>query len=242
MDCCYEDMYFGSYADDFNDEECLDASEKVNTANNIVRISYAILAQAKKPHIASPTTCRACTAALCKYSVLYSHQAYYQKMTDEEAAKVLSDSQKAEQSDKDTTTAFLKGKYLKDVGAEEVVWICEFCGVHNKLSKDIVLPQTEDELYLVKKAHNESKSCSTKNTVLTTIIEPTEETKTEMSHKGDTQDDTSIIFCIDISGSMEEKHMVPNEQKQNVPVPRINLVVNAVLKQVEDMRELYPNR
>lgn len=126
--------------------------EEAATTNNIVLISYSVLGQNKESHNTAPTFCRGCGASFCMYSVLYSKEDYYKKMEEESKSEQLKDEQKAEQEKKDQETAFLKGKYLKDLTTEDVAWICEFCGIHNRLAKNVEKPQTGDELYLLKKA------------------------------------------------------------------------------------------
>lgn len=128
-----------------------DGNQPVHT-NNIVMISYSVLDQIKEYHSAPPTCCRGCSAILSMYSVLHTRQDYYKKMAEEEESKNLEDAQKAEQEMKDKETNFLKGRYLKDLKGDENAWICEFCGVHNRVCGDVEKPATADELYILKDA------------------------------------------------------------------------------------------
>jgi hypothetical protein len=137
------------------------------------------------------------------------------------------DEEKAKQEEKDQKTDFLKGKYIKDLSSEEVAWMCEFCGVHNRVPKNVEKPKATDELYLLKKAQ--------------TTKPVAEEEKKETADKVDSEDDTSLIFCVDVSGSMDEKHQVTQDNKKNY-VARIKLIKDAVIKQIEDMKKTHPNR
>jgi len=137
-----------------------DVMEKEEEINNIVRFSYSILSQKKPFNQGPPSLCRGCGASLCKYSELLTRNDYYNKLSNEERSLIISDEKKAQLNDKDKTTDFLKGKYLKDLSVEEVAWICEFCGVHNRLSKNISKPKSEDELYLLKKVPELGKNTS----------------------------------------------------------------------------------
>lgn len=148
MDCCNAKMFFPS-------DVQMAQLDEITATNNIVLISYSVLAQNKEYHAALPTLCRGCGAALCMYSVLHSRENYYKKMAEEEESKELADEQKVEQDVKDKGTDFLKGKYVKDLSEEEVGWICEFCGVHNRVSKDIRIPDTNDELHIIKRVIGE---------------------------------------------------------------------------------------
>lgn len=54
-------------------------------------------------------------------------------------------------------------------------------------------------------------------------------------------DDTKLVFCIDVSGSMGESHQVVKDGKAG-SVTRMKLVVEAVLQQIEQMKISHPNR
>ncbi len=68
-----------------------------------------------------------------------------------------------------------------------------------------------------------------------------EKTNGETDPEVDTTDATSLIFCIDVSGSMGESHQVDKDGKTSY-VTRIKLVAEAVLKQIEEMKRTHPNR
>ena len=130
---------------------------KQEEANNIVKFSYSILSQNKAFNQGPPTFCRGCGASICKYSEFLPREDYYKKLNIEAESEQISDEKKAQQDYKDESTDFLKGKYLKGLSVEELAWICEFCGVHNRLLKNVTRPQSEDELYLIKKAPEVTK-------------------------------------------------------------------------------------
>jgi len=68
-----------------------------------------------------------------------------------------------------------------------------------------------------------------------------EKTTEETNPEVDTADNTSLIFCIDVSGSMGDSHPV-DKGGQTSYVTRIKLVADAVLKQIEEMKKTHPNR
>lgn len=55
------------------------------------------------------------------------------------------------------------------------------------------------------------------------------------------KDETSLIFCIDVSGSMSSLHDVEKDG-QVQKAQRISLVTDAVLKQLEEMKQSHPHR
>ena len=117
---------------------------------HVVLIPYSILLETNTHNPKPPICCRGCEAALNKYSVLHSAEHYYQKM-EGDPSNPKSDVEKAEEEKEAKEKNYLKGEYIKDLKPEEVAWICEFCGVHNRLAVDTVLPEDEKQLYLIKK-------------------------------------------------------------------------------------------
>ena len=96
--------------------------------------------------------------------------------------------------------------------AKDLVWICEFSDHHNKLHQDAKAPQIEDPCYL---------------------LESMEEEKHEEEVGG-----TSVIFCIDLSGSMDQTvsvapKAVKGKQKY---LSRKDCVISALLSQLEKMK------
>ncbi len=75
-----------------------------------------------------------------------------------------------------------KQKFLKNFDS---VWICEFCLAHNAIPKSYKPPQAENPCFLIEKANK----------------------KQNKNDKNVDNDDLNkvLIFCIDISGSMETK-------------------------------------
>jgi len=154
MDVCKPKVFFHMDMDGMQAEQ--------EETNNIVKFSYSILARKKAYFDGPPTLCRGCGASLCLYSEFLSRDEYYKKMSIEAGSEQISDAKKAELNKKDEVTGFLKGKYLKDLSLEELAWICEFCGVHNRVPRNIAKPKNEDELYLIKKAPEVPKKTSIK--------------------------------------------------------------------------------
>jgi len=117
---------------------------------NVVLIPYSILLETKDKNSHPPSTCRGCEAVLNCYSVLYSAESYYQKMKQEDS-EPKTDIERAEEEKNEKEKEYLKGEFIKDLKSEEVAWICEFCGVHNRLPANTVLPSQEKQVYLLKK-------------------------------------------------------------------------------------------
>jgi len=200
------------------------AVDDLHSTNNIVLIPYSTLKEYKKQHKGVPFSCRGCGSALCYFSKLLSKTEYDRKMIQEEFPGAVNDAMFAQAKDREKKSNFAKGKFLKDLSKDERGWICEFCDVHNRVPKDVTIPQTEDQLYLIKKGQNY-----------------VEETKIQVDTKGNLKDETTVVFCIDISGSMKELHQVNNDGKIT-DSSRIKLISDAIYKQIENMKNLYPNR
>jgi len=193
-------------------------------ATNVVVIPYSIILENKKFNQEPPVSCRGCKAALNMYSVLQSAEHYYQKMQQEPQ----NDIERAEEEKGAQDGKFLKGKYVKDLKPEEIVWVCEFCEVHNRLPVDTVLPTEEKAFYLLRKAKQDETKTEEGET------KTTEETKED-------DDETNLIYCIDISGSMSCTHEVLVNEKPQF-VERITLIINAIKQQLREMKETHPNR
>ena len=118
---------------------------------NIMRISYSALLENKIYHTSAPICCRACNGALSMYSTICSWENYLNKMTEEGKIKQKNDEERAKEEEKHEEPESLKGKYFEDLRGDESAWICEFCGVHNRVPKDAKLPGSGDELYLLKR-------------------------------------------------------------------------------------------
>lgn len=217
----------GAYSSKMYNPSDATAAEINNMAlsTNVVLIPYSIILQEKRSNNEKPICCNGCGAALNMFSKLYSSEEYAEKKEKEP----VDDEQRAEEENKteENDKKSAKGRYLDEVKSDEVVWICEFCDIHNRLAKDTRLPENEKELYLVKKAET------------TTTV--TNETETVEEEVVESKDETSLIFCIDISGSMSDWHQVEkNGQKQQAQ--RLKLVTEAVLKQLEEMKKTHPHR
>ena len=139
-----------------------------------------------------------------------------------------------------------------EIKNHESVWVCEFCSAHNKISIEIEeLPKTDDLFYMIQSADQQSAQTTT----------PT--TKDE---------DITLIFCIDFSGSMcvsteiqvkeelrygvskEEWDMLkdfiednapqflPNQSQATQWVSRKQCVLAAIESQLEEIKKTHPNR
>ena len=66
------------------------------------------------------------------------------------------------------------------------------------------------------------------------------ETTTEGTTNETNEDDSSLIFCVDVSGSMGCSHEVIKDGKMTY-VSRIKLINDALLKQLEEMKQTSPH-
>ncbi|XP_062566658.1 circularly permutated Ras protein 1-like [Saccostrea cucullata] len=124
------------------------------------------------------------------------------------------------------------------------IWVCEFCGTENELDiEEEEIPGSNDVTYMLEPAPSTASS--------------------SLSGK----DESLVIFCVDISGSMcvtstvpgrinlrgsvarlqslntdrSDQHL-PNERRNVTYVSRLQAVQAAVDHQLEEMRKQHPNR
>lgn len=70
------------------------------------------------------------------------------------------------------------------------------------------------------------------------MIEPVKSTQTTGDVIEVSEDQSNIIFCIDISGSMDCSH----SGKDGKYITRLNAVKQAILDQMEGLRKEFPQR
>ena len=99
-----------------------------------------------------------------------------------------------------------KQKFIANLKATNTVWICEFCLTHNAIPKSYNPPAEENPCFLIQK------------------IKPNKKNKTEES------DDSNkiLIFCIDISGSMDMR-VLGNKS-------RLDTVKEAIIDEINRMK------
>ena len=139
---------------------------------------------------------------------------------------------------------------INDLKQHESVWICEFCGCHNRIVIEIEeLPKANDLFYLLQSAKQQETAGGT----------PKDE-------------DISVIFCIDFSGSMcvateikvkdevkngmsqEEWDMLkdfiednapqflPGQKKDTQWISRKQCVLAAIESQIQELKKSHPYR
>lgn len=105
---------------------------------------------------------------------------------------------------------------LKEETLNTFIWTCEFCGFTNEFNADPQTFTTEDNVtYTLEQAPDVEE---TKDTVQTSDIG---------------LDDSTVIFCLDISGSM-------NSYAGNVS--KLQCVKSAILGQIKEMKDKTPNQ
>ncbi|KAJ8311062.1 hypothetical protein KUTeg_011377 [Tegillarca granosa] len=100
------------------------------------------------------------------------------------------------------------------------IWTCEFCGTENQVrleNEELPRYAYDDLSFLLEPAVSDTVSIET--------------------------DDTLVIFCIDISGSMcVATPYLPGEDKDITYVSRLQAAQAAIDQQLEDMSRKHPNR
>ncbi|KAJ8311067.1 hypothetical protein KUTeg_011382, partial [Tegillarca granosa] len=100
------------------------------------------------------------------------------------------------------------------------IWTCEFCGTENQVrleNEELPRYAYDDLSFLLEPAVSDTVSIET--------------------------DDTLVIFCIDISGSMcVTTPYLPGEDKDVTYVSRLQAAQAAIDQQLEDMSRKHPNR
>ena len=124
-------------------------------------------------------------------------------------------------------------KLLPEEGENKWLWECEFCCYGNHINiEEEEKPKTESVTYVLSKPPLVAES-------------PGEETKVEEEEKKDHSDETSVIFCIDISGSMDQGQSVGKKLKymrSATYATRLECVKLAIDSQIESMVASCPNR
>lgn len=104
---------------------------------------------------------------------------------------------------------------LKEGTTQTHLWTCEFCGFSNEFNANPEsLPTQDNVTYILEAAPN------------------AEETKEPIRTEALSSDDSTVIFCLDISGSMDE----PAGN-----VSKLQCVKRAILGQIKEMKAITPN-
>ena len=107
---------------------------------------------------------------------------------------------------------------VKDTDGGKQQWKCEFCNIENDVSLEPEeKPQKETVSYILEAAPQKNQA------IPTTKGEEVKESETSTVAK-----DISIVYCIDVSGSMQGM--------------RIECVKQTILGQIDEMHKKYPDR
>jgi len=236
----------------------LEEDDDVDT--NVISLDFKALQTAMQNlSFGDPNFCTTCKASLTslslnnihnkdKYQQLYSASKKSLDVIPEENNAKKVEEEKDQQNETKPKPAFLNASDLK---SHESVWICEFCGTHNKISiESEELPKSNDLFYMLQSAI-QTQSTDTPNS---------------------SDQDISVIFCIDFSGSMcvtseikvkeQLKHGLSAEEyemlkafiepgaSQNLPkqkqgtqwISRKQCVLAAIETQLTEMKKSHPKR
>ena len=234
------------------------SDEEVDT--NVISVDFANITDGlKNLCMGDAIFCKKCSASLSSLSTanVFPREKYIKHVDLKEQAKDISaDPHEEEKDDKLSKKMIPEGDQKNfipetEIKSHESVWICEFCSHHNKISIEAEeLPKTDDIFFMLKSATQQLETTTTT-----------------------TQDqDISVIFCIDFSGSMcvsseiqvkdELRHglsaeeyemlkdfiednasqLLPNQKQDTQWISRKQCVLAAIESQLEEMKKTHPNR
>ena len=202
MDCCSKKVLAAVYTEDER------ADLDVDT--NIISITFSDVAEKQMSLDSStPVSCNFCQAILSNSSTVYEHDEYKvfasQILQNHPEEEYKMDHSKGNPPNSNDIIPFDK------LVPNQKIWLCDFCGKHNVLPLNFIsLPKINDVFYGKSNATNQK------------------EEKLELPFKKNTEQDQSIIFCIDNSGSMSGTNL--------------NCVRNAVSMQINDLQSKYPKK
>ncbi|KRX07681.1 hypothetical protein PPERSA_11230 [Pseudocohnilembus persalinus] len=243
--------------DDFSDSS-FDSEEDLDT--NVIALEFDILKNTNNIAMGDPVQCEKCQAILNKYSKILNAQQFLEisgvqeeknkkiknQLKNEEKIEKQEQEENKEKEEKNDKFQIVNKKG-KELGENESVWICEFCGNENVIMiEEEEIPKQEDVIYLTQ--------------------------ANQLKDQQNEEEDTSIIFCLDNSGSMSVtsevkgkkinlKHGLTQEeydmlkqfmdqgdeqqlnQQQNVTyISRKQCVLTAIQQQLQDMQKQKPNK
>jgi hypothetical protein len=122
------------------------------------------------------------------------------------------------------------------------IWDCEFCGFKNKITlEEEEIPSTEKITYIL-------EAPPVVSDVPLQLQGGVEEEKKVMPGEkpADFNDDVSIVFCVDVSGSMDTSQKTMGApmkyQKSKTHISRLECVKLAIDDQISKMIKEFPNR
>lgn len=246
-------------------QELIDYEEDVDT--NVISLDFKALPTAMQNlSFGDPFFCSKCKASLSalsvdniytkeKYLTAFPNQKSLEAIIEEDSSPIKKKENTMEeekvQSNPDENKAKPTSFNVADLKNHESVWVCEFCKNHNKVSLEPEeMPKSNDLFYVLQSATQQQNTTTTP----------------------DENQDISVIFCIDYSGSMcvtseiklkeELKHglskeeyemlksfiedgasqYLPNQKTDTQWVSRKQCVLAAIESQLEDIKKAHPNR
>ncbi len=224
---------------------------------NVISLDFKALPNAMQSlSFGDPFFCSKCKATLTSLSLnsIYTREKY--QNFNSQNKNGLGIIPEEEEKDQSGSVNISKPSliHISDLKSNESVWVCEFCGTHNKISiENEELPKADDLFYMLQSAEqNKIAANQTPNSK---------------------EQDISVIFCIDFSGSMcvtseikvkeelkygglskEEydmlKKFIEQGASQNLPkqkqgmqwVSRKQCVLAAIESQLDELKKSHPNR
>lgn len=230
--------------------QALDEEEDIDT--NVISVFFSDIQESmKKLRMGDPIFCKKCSASLSALSNVYTKEKYLTQFLSKNDVIIEEEPQEETKNDQSQKIEPKKGTIpASDIKSHESIWVCEFCSLHNKISIEAEeLPKTDDLFYMLQSA-----------------------TQQQMQTTTPTDEDITLIFCIDFSGSMcvsteiqvkeelrygvskEEWDMLkdfiednapqflPNQNKATQWVSRKQCVLAAIENQLEEIKKTHPNR
>mmetsp|Transcript_11619 Transcript_11619/g.13388 ORF Transcript_11619/g.13388 Transcript_11619/m.13388 type:complete len:764 (+) Transcript_11619:18-2309(+) len=239
----------------------IEAEDDVDT--NVISLNFKALPTAMQNlSFGDPYFCQKCKITLSTLSLenIHSKDKYLTLFSNKSLDIIAEeDNQKAQEEEKaDMKDESLENKgkrsvfKAEDLKSHESVWVCEFCQAHNKISLEPEeMPKTNDMFYVLQSANQQQMMTETPDS---------------------TDQEISVIFCIDYSGSMcvtseiklkdELKHglsaeeyemlkgfiedgasqYLPNQKQGTQWVSRKQCVLAAIENQLDEIKKAHPNR
>jgi hypothetical protein len=247
MECCSKFAFINRKVK--LDQDLESGDDEVDT--NVFSVKFSSLkAGENNLFMGDPFFCGECKSVISNISKVYGHDEY---------AAISNQPVNPQEEEKDDgkkiQPIIFKEHFIpvSDMKPGERVWICEFCGKHNKISLDNEEIPKDSDVYF--------------------LLQSSDQLKSKMKTAPTASNDETVIFCIDNSGSMcvtsevkdknlnlnygiseEEKQMLrqfiefgadqylPNQSKGSTWVSRKQCVAAAIENQLTEMAGTHPNR
>ena len=176
MEPCSKKIFAAVYSED--------ERAQLDVDTNIISITFNDVQEKQLSLInSSPISCSFCKAILSNSSVLFESDEYKAFISQREEEKHHENENEEEEKLSEISS-------FEKIDNNSKIWLCDFCGKPNILSKKLLLnlPTSADVFY--------GKS-----------LEEKPEENTDIPFKSTFEKDQSIVFCIDNSGSMADTNL-----------------------------------